>query len=155
MRLIVCVLALFCMMLASCENKNVKKIDKNDVFTNELNQISFEEVDIYPSFSTCKTSEDAKATKQCFIETLHRHFNLFFENYQTQNDSLNLAIQVDKKGKIRLIDVQSSKGKVPQSLKLNLNQYLETKLPRVYPAQKQGIPVKCNFTLPVVFTNEI
>lgn len=140
-------------MMYSCENKVVKKMNVDEVVSNELKQISFEEVDIYPSFSTCETNEHAAATKACFVETLHQHLAPFFENHFIEKDSLDLVIQIDKKGKLNIAELKSSKKQNLEGLKLDLNRHIEEANFSIYPAQKQGIPVHCSLVLPVIITN--
>lgn len=103
----------------------------NQAIDDELNQISFQDVDIYPHFSNCKTGEDAQATKHCFVETLHLQLIPFFENYELSSDSLTLNIQVDKNGMLLVTKITANKNEENSNLKTDLNQHLQEKLPTI------------------------
>ena len=138
----------------ACAEEKIKKQDYNSLFNQEMKSISFNEVDIYPSFETCKTSEEALATKNCFVKTIHLHLKPFFENNTSAGDHLNLSLQIDKKGILQVVDIQP-KNEESIQLKENLNLYLQAELPTIYPAQKQGIPVTCTLILPITFNDSL
>jgi len=146
-------------LVFSCDEEKIKKQDYDSLVTQEINSISFDEVDIYPNFSNCQTNEDAAATKLCFVETLHSHLKPFFEVYQKEhklrNDSIFLKVRISNKGNLRIVNVQSKKIDSLNSFQENLNSYLQKELPKIHPAQKQGIPIQCSFVLPIIITSEI
>lgn len=143
------------LMLFSCEQMKLKKIDKTEAIENELSQFSFNEVDVFPSFESCQTDEEPQATQACFVETLHQKLNPFFENRFGTEDTLHLSIHISEKGQLAVKKIHSLYKKETQdALQDSLNLFIHNYLPKVHPAQKQGIPVQCNMVLPVIIVSK-
>ena len=148
-------LLLILIFIISCKHANYEKLELNQTIKSKLDEVSFNQVDVFPSFETCKVQEDAALTKSCFINTLHQSIQKFLQENEFENDSLNLAIEINKSGKLFISEIKSNNLNSTRELESNLNLFLEQNLPKLFPAQKQGVPIHCKIDLPVIITNEI
>ena len=148
-------LLLFLFFIISCDSANYEKIEFNQTLKSKLDEVSFNQIDIFPSFETCKVEEDATLTKACFIETIHESIQVFSEQNHIEIDSFTVVLEISKTGNLSVTDIKSNKKYTTAKLKNKLNFFLQKKLPKLYSAQKQGIPIRCQINLPVVITDEI
>lgn len=142
-------------LVISCNSANYEKIEFNQTLKSKLDEVSFNQIDIFPSFETCNVEEDAALTKTCFINTIHKSIQDFLEQHQVEKDSFNVVLEVSKTGSLSVANIKSGTKNSTQELKTKLNLFLKQKLPKLYPAQKQGIPIRCQINLPVVIKDEI
>ncbi|WP_188404949.1 hypothetical protein [Psychroflexus salis] len=142
------------LIFSACSKEQLKKKDVEQLIEQEMKGISFHEVDIYPNFTTCTTSENKTVTKSCFIETLHEKLVVFWEENEINQHYCELTIEVSNQGNLTVLAVKDANAASVENLKLQLNDFLAKKLPEINPAQKQGVPVHCKFVLPIKITNE-
>ena len=140
----------------SCEYFNAKKIASEDILKEELKTFNWNDVDAYPTFSSCDSSLTKEDRKQCFESTLS---NFISGNLQTEtiivsqdiNDTIILDFQISETGILHLktVKVDSvTKLEIPKIEEL-LKQSLDS-LPRIFPAIKRNQPVKTEFKLPII-----
>lgn len=143
----------FLTIFISCDYFDKKKIDTQDIVEEELKAINWNDVDEYPTFSSCDDSTDKKA---CFETVLRDNLNEHLSNQniivtEDINDTILLKIHIDKTGAFTIKDVVSSeltKTQIPQLDSL-LRHSLDS-LPKLFPAIKRGQQVATEFNLPVV-----
>jgi hypothetical protein len=138
--------------ITSCDKFSFSK-NKN---TNVLDTIvDFSFIDTFPSFKICDSIIDKKNKSNCFRTTIHQKIGEELQKHQlTIKDSIDEVIYVDviinSDGVFLLDSIQSSeniKVELPE-----LDSLLKTSvenLPKIYPANKRGIPVTTKYRLPI------
>lgn len=131
----------------SCKQDNFKKVDAKDLAKEELKTINFKQVDRFPLFKTCDETASRSIQKNCFEQHLHQLLKPYIDTLVVdlpESDTLNLYLNINNKGKIKLDSISS---------KMNLTKTFQSifeNTPRIYPAQKRGIPVSVNLELPII-----
>ena len=147
-------LLFFC--LSSCDYFDKKKVNAEDLLNQELKSVNWNEVDVYPSFATCDSSDIKEVRKQCFENTLSSYI---FKHLSKQNiivseeidDTLKMKIEISEQGTLRILSIDNSK--IIQKQIPNIDTLLIASLdslPKIYPAIKRGQHVKTQFELPVI-----
>lgn len=146
------------LVLTSCEYFNVKKIPPETILNEELQTFNWNEVDNYPSFSSCDALTSNIEKKQCFDDNLTTHIYSFLEDQKiivTQDvyDTIILKFQISKGGALSLLSSKINATTIQEipSIKALLNESLEG-LPEVFPAVKRGQQVKTAFELPLIIS---
>ncbi len=143
---------------SSCQyfENQVPSVDR--LYQKRITEINWNAVDTYPSVSDCENLKDKTQQKQCFFEFLS----------QTINEKLNTGLQISKaKPKLDSLSIKvtilqdSTLQFEPQFIKdsisfnfSKIDSVLHARLidfPKIIPATKHGIPVKCQFILPIKF----
>lgn len=144
--------------LSGCNTFSFEKLSSEEILEEELNAISWNNVDVYPTFDTCKELSEEKELKHCFEQKVTQHL---YEQLLLKKDSLRfaksdtLSLYIAETGSIQLGTLQVSHATNPE---LNLmekwcNEALQS-LPQIYPAQKRGIPVSTIFVVPIILKQE-
>ena len=99
------VLVLF--VLASCQYFETDKISSETFYQQEIKTISWNDVDQFPSFSSCQHISEKQASKICFENTLVSKIyagfsSKHFVSARAIKDTLWAAIAVSEKGNISL-----------------------------------------------------
>ena len=148
------ILLIFC--LTSCKYFDKRKVNSEELLIQELKSVNWNEVDVYPSFTTCDTSELKEERKRCFESTLTTYI---FEHLSKQNiivteainDTLRIRIEITDKGNLNILEIDNNK-KTQEHIP-NIDSLLITSLdslPKIFPAIKRGNHVKTEFELPVI-----
>ncbi|MEY8850050.1 hypothetical protein AB9K26_14615 [Psychroserpens sp. XS_ASV72] len=153
-------LFVFLIGLSSCEYFNKKKVYSEDLLEEELKTFNWNEVDDYPTFTSCDSTEGKANKKQCFEQTLHSILNTNLSKYkivvsEAVSDTVILKIVIDKDGELIVDKIESNaitKSQIPQLDSL-LRKSLDS-LPKIYPAIKRSQQVTTQFNLPVVIKIE-
>ena len=142
--------------LTSCDYFKTKKVYTEDILEEELQAINWNDVDEYPTFSTCDASATNLDKKACFERLLHEFLNanLSRQNIivtEDVNDTVVLKIHIDKQGNFSIKDIVSREFTRNQIPKLDsiLRSSFDS-LPQIYPAIKRSQHVATEFSLPVV-----
>lgn len=150
-------ISLFLIMLVftSCDYFNVKKTTSEAILEEELKTFSWNEVDVYPTFSSCDSTLIKAEKRVCFESTLS---NYILESLQQQRivvsqdvkDTIIIAFEVSNEGELSLTEIKVSKlteREIPE-ITTKISESLEH-LPKIYPAIKRGQQVKTAFKLPL------
>ncbi|MFD0990180.1 hypothetical protein ACFQ1R_08735 [Mariniflexile jejuense] len=142
--------------LTSCEYFNVKKTSPEAILNEELKTFNWNDVDVYPSFSSCDSIESKPQKTVCFTDVLTAHI---LKHLQSETivvthdvtDTINLKFQVSETGVLSLlnIEVDSTIIKEIPNIETLIHSSLDS-LPKVFPAIKRGQQVKTEFELPVI-----
>lgn len=145
-------LLLMVLFITSCDkfsfskNKNIKDLDTI---------VDFSSVDTFPSFKPCDSIIDKTKKTDCFRTTIHQKIGAeLLKHTFIIKDSIDELIYVDliinSKGIFTLHAIQSSNNikKVLPQLDGLLRESVE-KLPKIYAANKRGIPVSVKYSLPI------
>ncbi len=147
----------FLLLLAtSCQFFETEKVSSEEIYKEEIKTIDWKDVDRYPSFSNCKNSLEKPEQKDCFINTISSHL------YQSINhekmvavrevyDTIKVNFEVGSDGKLTILEIKMDTllQKEFPNLEKWIFQSIDSLQP-VAPAYKRGIPVKTQFTLPVI-----
>lgn len=139
--------------LTSCDYFNKKKIDTEAIVEEELKSINWNDVDEYPTFSICDSTDNKRG---CFENVLRNRLNEHLANQnivvtQDVSDTILLKIHIDNKGNFSIKDILSSdvtKTQIPQLDSLLRHSF--DSLPKIFPAIKRSQQVATQFNLPVV-----
>ena len=127
--------------------------DKN---TSDLDTIvDFSSVDTFPSFKTCDAIIDKQEKMDCFRTTIHQKIGAELQQHSfAVKDSINEIVYVDviinSEGIFSLDTIQASENLKKELPELDsLLKASVEKLPKIYPANKRGIPVTTKYRLPI------
>mgnify|MGYP006176382189 FL=1 len=154
-------LIIFCFVfLSSCQLFDKKVPDEKDLLQQELQKINWNEVDAYPTVTSCESINDQEAQKQCFfdyltqliqqrisIDTLH----ILYPEIDTI--SVKVTIQPDATVAFETLKPEET---VSYDIEV-IDSILQNRLidfPKIEPAIKRGIKVKSQFILPVIIKVE-
>jgi hypothetical protein len=147
---------LFVLVLHSCEYFNVKKITPEAILNEELQTFTWNDVDVYPSFSVCDSLKTKEKKTNCFTEVLTQHILKYLENEpiivtHDVKDTINLEFQVSETGVLSLHDVKIDSLTIKEIPNIeNLIYSSLDSLPKIFPATKRGQQVKTEFKLPII-----
>lgn len=144
----------------SCDYFIKKKVYSEDLLENELEMFTWNEVDEYPTFSSCDSTTGKENKKQCFENTLRDILNTNLSQYhiivsEAIEDTVQLKITIDKEGNFSINSIESdplTKQEIPQLDSL-LRRSLDS-LPKIFPAIKRSQQVTTQFSLPVIIKIE-
>lgn len=142
-------------LLASCQLFEKQVPDEDALLKERLQEVDWNKVSSYPSFPECDAITDKALRKECFFSTLTRMVQeklgadtiaLLSPNL----DTINLKVTVLTNATLTFepqfpADTTINTSQIDSILKAKLVDF-----PPVEPAQKEGVPVKSQFILPVV-----
>ena len=135
-----------CDKFSFSKNKNIQDLDTI---------VDFSSVDTFPSFKPCDSIIDKTKKTDCFRTTIHQKIGAeLLQHTFIIKDSIDEIIYVDliisSEGIFTLHAIQSSNNikKVLPQLDGLLRESVE-KLPKIYAANKRGIPVSVKYSLPI------
>jgi hypothetical protein len=136
-----------CVFLLGCKKEDFKKIDAETLAKKEFKNLNLKQVDQFPLFKTCDETGTRQQQKSCFEKQIHRWLKPHVDslNYDTSEaDTLHLYLSIDTKG-LLILDSLKTELKVSKQF-----DRIFKHPPKIYPAQKRGVPVKVAFQLPVI-----
>ena len=147
---------IFFLILTSCNYFDVKKISTEEILKEELQSFNWNEVDEFPTFTSCDTFSTKKERKFCFENTLASHIlnNLSQEKFivaHNLNDTITIEFELSEKGVISILNMKIKEKTLSDlpNLKEQLIASIDS-LPQIFPAIKRGQQVTTQFKLPIV-----
>lgn len=147
---------LLLLLLCSCEYFNTKKTSPEAILNEELKTFNWNDVDEYPSFSSCDSLTLKQDKESCFQQVLTTHISEFLKNEiivvsKDISDTIVLNFQVSETGNLKLLrsKIDTATIKEIPEIKTLLAKSLDS-LPKIFPAIKRGQQVKTEFKLPVI-----
>lgn len=147
-----------CLILCSC-NFNTKVPTEEELLNKRLQEINWNEVTRYPSVVTCDTLSDKNAQKNCFFEYLTQSIQQKLASdtlwvLYSEVDTIQVKVTVNTDGTLDFeprFDRELAYGnqKIDSIIRTRLHGF-----DKIEPAQKEGIPVKTEFVLPVILKVE-
>ncbi|NNE31563.1 MAG: hypothetical protein HKN40_04260 [Winogradskyella sp.] len=144
------------LLLTSCDYFEKQKVYSDDLLEEELKTFNWNEVDAYPTFSSCDSLTAKEESKICFQNTLLSRVNDYLEHQnlivsKDVNDTISLKIIIDKNGSLVVDSIRIKPETVYEIPEIDslLRQSL-SELPKIYPAIKRGQQVTTTFLLPVI-----
>lgn len=143
-------------LTSSCQYFDKQVPDEEELLKKRLDEINWKEVTTYPSVPECDAILDKELRKECFFSSMTR---LVQEKLSTgpiegvngKADTIKVRVTVFPDGSIQFEpqfpdgDTLYDKIKTDSIFKARLADF-----PAVEPAQKEGVPVKTQFILPVI-----
>ncbi len=147
-------------LLTSCQFFNTERISSETFYEEEVKNIDWKEVDIYPSFKECESFSEKAQQKACFQRVIASTLEQTFEesNMVVSNDlldTLTLVCHIDSLGQLTLkeLTMDTLTEKQLPSLRDQVKKSL-SRLPAMAPAYKRGIPVATQVTLPIILDSK-
>ncbi len=153
---------LFILVLSasSCQYFDTEKISAETFYEEEIKTINLHEVDAYPAFQECESAIEKEEKRLCFENELTARIaqSLSRESLKaihTLKDTIWVNFSISETAKIEVIDV-----KVDSLVHLEFPKLHATVAQKIdsivlkAPAYKRGIPVRTNFSLPIVIKTE-
>jgi len=149
------ILLVFPLIFGSCQYFPKQVPSEQDLLQKELKAINWNEVDEFPSVTSCDSITDKDQKKQCFFEYLtsliQQKLNIDTLGVRyPKGDTINVKVTVLPNATMEFetqgIDSLSYNAAAIDSI-------IKTRLvdfPDIHPALKRGIPVKTQFVLPVI-----
>lgn len=155
-------LSFFCVILliTACDSFGKKKVNADDLLTEELKTITWNDVDEYPTFESCNQAITKDAKKACFENTLANLMSNKILDYRiivekALNDTLYLEFKISKQGELSILNIDNSanvKSQIPE-IETYIKRSLDS-LPKILPAIKRGQYVTTEFKLPLIIKVE-
>ena len=146
----------FALCISGCKDLETQKVSSDVLVQEELKTINMNEVDEYPSFSTCDSLQDQEERYQCFKTELALNFQRQLSAktiiVETElNDTIWLYLTISEHGdlKIERAEIPDTIASQLPELELWLRDSLDS-LPEITAANTRGIPVKTAFKMPVL-----
>lgn len=150
------VFLLILLVATSCNYFEKKKVYPEDLLEEELQAFNWNEVDTYPTFSSCDSITVKEDSKACFQNTMITSVNQFLEAQnivvsEDVNDTIRLKIRINNKGilEVESIDMNPETAVQIPEIDSLLRQSLKG-IPKIFPAIKRGQQVTTAFELPVI-----
>ena len=139
----------------ACNYFEKQKISSDDIITEELNAINWNDVDEYPTFEQCR---DAGVTERraCFEQELSKHVLIALSKHPRVvtspiNDTIYVTFKVLGTGEIEVLEISMDNDLVQQLPGIDtLIRASITNLPKIEPAIKRGQFVTTEFSLPIL-----
>ena len=157
MKYILFVLVICCFW--SCDYYEKRKISSEDILEESLQSFNWNEIDDYPVFISCDSTQTSEIKRACFEQTLSSQI---FDDLadarlvvsESLQDTLSLEFSISAIGEIELISLTNgqTEGQLPQLdslIRLSLD-----KLPKLLPAIKRGQEVRTVFKLPLIIKTD-
>jgi uncharacterized protein YqgQ len=156
------ILSFFSLLLlfGSCQYFDKRVPSEEELLQKRLQEINWKEVTVYPSVASCDSILDKEQKKECFFT-----FMTALIQQKISSDSISPRARIIDTIQVRITVSASSEltfeplfksDSLPYS-KIKIDSLIQMRLtnfPKIEPAQKEGIPVKTEFILPVVLKLE-
>ena len=160
MKKIILITVVLSLLFGSCQYFDKQVPSKEELLQKELQTINWNEVDEFPSISECEKIEEDALRKQCFFEFLAQ---IIQEKLSADTlailypelDTIEVKVTIFPNATMQF-EPQFPKDSVAYDT-IKIDSILKARLvdfPKVNPALKRGIPVKTQFTLPVILKIE-
>ncbi len=141
--------------LVSCQYFDQQVPSKDKLLEKELKAINWDEVDEFPSVAACDSLLDKPMRQQCFFEFLTQNIQQRLSSdtlafLYPELDTIEVKVTVNPDSSVHFEPSANDslvygKRKIDSLLQARLADF-----PAINPAIKRGIPVKAQFTLPVI-----
>lgn len=153
-------LFLFLPVFSSCQLFENKKVDAQTYFENEIQTINWEQIDSYPELTGCSKVIDQQESKSCFENKLVAHVGNSIASRSMKTvypiqDTIVVHFKISEKASISVLQVKMDsvvKSNFPKMERWIVEGIDSMQL--VAPAYKRGVPVKTQFTLPIVLNTK-
>ena len=149
-------LILLLILFYSCQYFDKRVPDEEELLQKRLDEINWKEVSTYPSVPECDAILDKELRKECFFSALtglvqEKLATGPLEGINGEADTIKVRVTVFPDGSLQF-EPQFPDGETAYN-KTKTDSIFKSRLadfPAVEPAQKEGVPVKTQFILPVI-----
>lgn len=149
---------LWALSITSCNYFDVKKTSSEAILNEELKTFNWNDVDEYPSFTSCNDTLAKEKRKLCFTQTLVNTITYKLSNQhiivtQDVTDTVTMRFRISHLGELNILHIQADTLTYQQIPKLDslLVSTLDS-LPKIHPAIKRSQQVTTEFDLPIVIS---
>lgn len=147
---------LLLLLATSCQFFETEKVSSETIYKEEIKTIDWKDVDRYPSFPNCENVLEKPLQKDCFINTITSQLYKSISDegiVATREiyDTVSVNFEISSAGDLSILKIKMDsvlKREFPD-LDNWILQSVDSLRP-IAPAFKRGIPVKTQFTLPVI-----
>jgi hypothetical protein len=142
-------------LCVSCQFIDKQIPSEEELLKKEIQTIDWKKVDEFPTIITCDSVFDKTLNQECFIKTLSALIQQKLDTDKpkiqyTKLDTITVLVSVLPNATLQFETKQKDDNeKIDSILKAKLVDF-----PIIKPAIKRGIPVKTQFTLPVILKVE-
>ncbi len=142
-------------LITSCQFIDKQIPSEEELLNKEIKTIDWKKVDEFPTMASCDTIADRTQNQECFINTLSA---LIQQKLNAEKpklpyakfDTITVQVSILPNATLQFeTQQQADNEKIDSILKSKLVDF-----PVIKPAIKRGIPVKTQFTLPVILKVE-
>lgn len=149
-------LLLLLMLFASCRYFDKQVPNEDELLQQRLKEIDWNNVSSYPSLPECDAVTDKELKKECFFSAMAR---LIQEKLDADTiailypeiDTIQVKVTVFPDATVQF-EPQISRDSVAYNA-VKVDSIIKARLtgfPNIQPAQKEGVPVKSQFVVPVI-----
>jgi hypothetical protein len=143
-------------LLTSCKYFDAPIPDEEELLQKRLNEINWKEVSAYPSLPECDAITDKEMRKECFFSSMTQLIQTKLNTdtlaiLYPEIDTIHVRVTIFPDATLQF-EPQLPKDSTTYN-KVKIDSLLRSRLsdfPKVEPAQKEGVPVKTQFILPVI-----
>ena len=143
------------LLLFGCTDIEKQNHDAEELANQRFEEIEDREVDQYPLMGECDELGSVRQQRDCFYRELGKEISSRMDSITlpvsvSASDSVSSLLVVDREGQLRYEGIQ---GSLSQAVSEKLDSLLRARfenLPKVEPAIKRGVPVRTEFSLPIV-----
>lgn len=143
-------------LLSSCQYFDKQVPSEEELLDKRRKEINWKEVTVYPSVAECDAILDKEMRKECFFNSMTRLVQEklvadSLEGFTGVADTIQVMVTVNTDATLEF-EPQFPKDSTVYN-KIKIDSILKARLvdfPAVEPAQKEGVPVKTQFILPVI-----
>ncbi len=147
------------LLFGSCQYIE-KAPDREQLLQKQLKEIDWNKVDEYPSVADCEQLSSKDQRRQCFFEYLTQAIQQRLSGDKLdilypELDTIEVKVTVFPDSTLKF-EPRFSRDTVAYDT-IRIDSILHSRLadfPKVSPAIKRGVPVKCEFMLPVILQME-
>jgi len=140
------------LLLSSCQYFDRKVPDEEELLQKRLKEINWKEVSAYPSLPECDSILDKEMKKKCFFSSMsalvQERLNVEpLAELQPESDTLEVTVTIFPDATLLFYSDSTAVNSI------KIDSILQSQLadfPKVEPAQKEGVPVKSRFIMPVM-----
>jgi hypothetical protein len=144
------------MLLASCQYFDKQVPNEDELLQQRLKEIDWNRVSSYPSLEECDVITDKKLKKDCFFSTITRLIQEKLDNdtiamMYPEIDTIQVKVTVFPDATLQF-EPQIEQDSVTYNV-VKIDSIIKARLvdfPKIQPAQKEGVPVKSQFIVPVI-----
>ncbi|RYJ43286.1 hypothetical protein [Flavobacterium beibuense] len=148
------------LLFGSCQYFDKRVPDEEELLQQRRAQIDMQTVSSYPSIGECDSVIDSEQRKECFFSSMARLVQERLDRdtlslLYPEIDTIEIKVTIYPDASLTFEpqfpndSVAYNKSKIDSLLRSRLADF-----PTVEPAQKEGIPVKSQFILPVIINVE-
>ena len=144
------------LVLSSCTSWETKKVSTQEILHQKWEAISLNQVEEYPSFKACDTTNSRLDHKQCFESTIQQTLASQLTSHtivvmEPIHDTVWIDFMINEKGLFCLdsLHISTKEHQEIPTIERAIQDAVAA-LPKARAATKRGIPITAKFKIPLV-----